>query len=126
MKLKSCHTVPLTAVLFTLLLPLNAVSQEDKVGFDSEIVTKDPAKQDQETPSGTENPDNRVNKNSTAPASQEPVATRDTELKNIKPVVKTVEKPLKDEEKVQKEEDPLSFNFLYYIIEKFKGSDIVE
>ena len=35
-------------------------------------------------------------------------------------------KPLKALEKVEKEEDPLSFNFLYYIIEKFKLSDIIE
>lgn len=36
-------------------------------------------------------------------------------------------KPFKSIEKVQKEEeDPLSFNFLYYIIEKFKMSDIIE
>lgn len=36
-----------------------------------------------------------------------------------------VPKPLKAE-KAEKEEDPLSFNFLYYIIEKFKLSDIIE
>lgn len=35
-------------------------------------------------------------------------------------------KPFKAAEKVEKEEDPLSFNFLYYIIEKFKLSDIIE
>lgn len=35
-------------------------------------------------------------------------------------------KPFKPAEKVEKEEDPLSFNFLYYIIEKFKMSDIIE
>ena len=35
-------------------------------------------------------------------------------------------KPFKPAEKVEKEEDPLSFNFLYYIIEKFKLSDIIE
>jgi hypothetical protein len=36
-------------------------------------------------------------------------------------------KPFKPIEKGEKEEeDPLSFNFLYYIIEKFKMSDIIE
>ena len=35
-------------------------------------------------------------------------------------------KPFKPAEKVEREEDPLSFNFLYYIIEKFKLSDIIE
>jgi hypothetical protein len=127
MKLKSCHTVLLTAVLFTLSLPFSAFSQEDKVSFDSEIATKESLKQDPETPSGIENPETRTNKNSTTPTAQEPAVTRDAELKNAKPVVKAAEKPQKDDEKVQKEEDdPLSFNFLYYIIEKFKLSDIVE
>lgn len=40
--------------------------------------------------------------------------------------VKTSVKPVKATEKTQKEEDPLSFNFLYYIIEKFKLSDMIE
>lgn len=36
-------------------------------------------------------------------------------------------KPFKAIEKsAQEDEDPLSFNFLYYIIEKFKMSDIIE
>ena len=36
-------------------------------------------------------------------------------------------KPFKPVEKAaQEDEDPLSFNFLYYIIEKFKLSDIIE
>ena len=53
----------------------------------------------------------------TAPAVKE--APRDSI--QIKPV-----KPFKPAEKAEKEEDPLSFNFLYYIIEKFKMSDIIE
>lgn len=127
MKLKSFHTVLLTAVLFTLLLPLSAVAQEDKVTFDPEIPTKESIKQDQESPSGTENQELRATKNSTSMTTQEPAIGRDSELKNAKPVIKTVEKPQKEYEKIQKEEDdPLSFNFLYYIIEKFKVSDIVE
>lgn len=42
----------------------------------------------------------------------------------LKPIVK----PSKFGEKAgkEKQEDPLSFNFLYYIIEKFKLSDIIE
>ena len=40
--------------------------------------------------------------------------------------VKTSVKPVKPTEKTQKEEDPLTFNFLYYIIEKFKLSDMIE
>jgi hypothetical protein len=37
-----------------------------------------------------------------------------------------VTKPSKATEKEEKEEDPLSFNFMYYIIGKFKLSDIIE
>jgi hypothetical protein len=126
MKLKSCHTVLVPAVFFTLLLPFSALAQEDKVSFEAEIATKEIVKQDQESPSGVENPETRLNKNSTAPVTQEPAAIRESELKNAKPAVKMAEKSPKEDEKVQKEEDPLSFNFLYYIIEKFKLSDIVE
>lgn len=127
MKLKSFHTVPMAAVLFVLLFPFSALAQEDKVIFDTEFPAKESVKQDFETPSGSENPETRVNKNLTTPVSSEPVVIRDSELKNAKPAVKTLEKPQKEDEKVQKkEDDPLSFNFLYYIIEKFKLSDIVE
>lgn len=127
MKLKSSHTVLLTAVLLTLLMPLGAFAQEEKFGSDAEIIIKEPIRQDQETPSGIENPETRTSKNSATYSSQETSIIRDSELKNAKPVIKTVEKPQKEDEKVQKEEqDPLSFNFLYYIIEKFKLSDIVE
>lgn len=127
MQLKSSHTVLLTAVLLTLLMPLGAFAQEEKFGSDAEIIIKEPIRQDPETPSGIENPETRAGKSTTNPTSQETLIIRDSELKNAKPVVKTVEKPQKEDEKVQKEEqDPLSFNFLYYIIEKFKLSDIVE
>lgn len=127
MKLRSCHTALLTAVLFTLALPISAFAQEDKAVFDAEIATKESIKQDPETPSGGENPETRATKNSTTPTTQETVIIRDSEIKSSKSAVKSVEKVQKEEEKVQKEEDdPLSFNFLYYIIEKFKLSDIVE
>jgi hypothetical protein len=129
MKLKSFHTVLLTTtVLFTLLLPLSVVAQEDKGMFDPEIPAKESIKQDQESPSGTENPETRANKNPAPAGTQESAAVRDSELKAAKPTaVRPVEKSQKEEEKIQKEEeDPLSFNFLYYIIEKFKASDIVE
>lgn len=127
MKLKSCHTALLTAVFFTLLIPFNVLAQEDRFSLDAEMPTNGPGKQDQETPSGSDNPETRSNKNSTPQVGQEPAVTRDSELKNVKPAVRVGEKAQKEEEKVQKEEeDPLSFNFLYYIIEKFKSSDIVE
>ena len=49
------------------------------------------------------------------------IAARDSssQSKAIKPVSKT-------SDKTTKQEDPLSFNFLYYIIEKFKMSDMIE
>jgi hypothetical protein len=47
------------------------------------------------------------------------IARDSIQTKLIKPF-KVIEKPEKEEE------DPLSFNFLYYIIEKFKLSDIIE
>lgn len=126
MKLKSCHTGLLTAVVLSLLFPLCAQAQEDRMSFDAEIALKD-VKQDPETPSGVENPETRSGKNPTTSTVPEPAIVRDSEIKNAKPVVKAVEKHQKEEEKAQKkEDDPLSFNFLYYIIEKFKLSDIVE
>lgn len=127
MKLKSCHTGLLTALTFVLVFPLSALAQEDRMSFDTEIPTKDVTKQDQETPSGVDNAETRSGKNPSTSTSQEAPTIRDSELKSAKPVVKAVEKSPKEEEKLQKkEDDPLSFNFLYYIIEKFKLSDIVE
>lgn len=127
MKLKSNYITPFATVVFTMLLPFGALAQEDKFNLDAEIAIKEPVRQDQESPSGIDSPENRSGRNSITPSSQEPAAVRDSELKTVKAVVKTTEKPQKDEEKVQKkEEDPLSFNFLYYIIEKFKFSDIIE
>lgn len=129
MKLKTCHTPLLAAVFLTLVMPLGAFAQDDRAGFD-EISSKEIVKQDPETPSGSENnPEIRVNKPVSVSSFQEsPAISREIEPKTLKPSTKAVEKPLKEEEKVQKkeEEDPLSFNFLYYIIEKFKFSDIVE
>lgn len=126
MKLKTCHTF-LAAVFFTLILPFGAMAQEEKFGFDDS--GKEIIKQEPDAPSGAENnPDTRLNKLPSATAAQEtPVLVRETEPK-AKPVIKLVEKAPKEDEKLQKkeEEDPLSFNFLYYIIEKFKFSDIVE
>jgi hypothetical protein len=70
----------------------------------------------------------------------DPILSSESESRNLKvtpPVVSVREaardsvqvkitKPTSKAEKDQKEEDPLSFNFLYYIIEKFKLSDIIE
>jgi hypothetical protein len=127
MKLKTCHTRILTAVFFTLLLPAGAMAQDDRFSFE-ENSSKEVVKQDPDVPSGSEIPESKLNKGVlSAPAQEAPAVTREAEPKP-KTAVKSLEKSLKEEEKIQKkeEEDPLSFNFLYYIIEKFKFSDIVE
>jgi hypothetical protein len=126
MKLKTCHIALLAAVLLAFLLPLGAFAQDSRGGLDVENAIKDPAKQDQDTPIGGENLENRTNiKSTSSPSGTETTIIRDADIK--KPLPKAVDKSQKEAEKVQKqEEDPLSFNFLYYIIEKFKLSDIVE
>lgn len=125
MKLKTLDSVFILAVIFTLFTASSANAQEEKALFDSENVTKEIPKNEQDPSPGGESPDLRSTKNTNPPPQQETVS-RDAEQKNVKPAAKAVEKPVKEEEKAQKEEDPISFNFLYYIIEKFKLSDIIE
>ena len=60
---------------------------------------------------------------SRSPKSNLPVTVKESPRDSVQ--VKIV-KPSKAMEKEEKEEDPLSFNFLYYIIGKFKLSDIIE
>lgn len=70
-----------------------------------------------------------------------PISVSDSEIKIVNkstPIITSKEtqldsvqvRPLKtiksNEEIQEKEEDPLSFNFLYYIIGKFKLSDVIE
>ena len=52
-----------------------------------------------------------------------PAVSRETETPAP---TKATKAPVKPADKTQKSEDPLSFNFLYYIIEKFKMSDMIE
>ncbi|MFZ2906691.1 MAG: hypothetical protein WAZ98_10855 [Cyclobacteriaceae bacterium] len=54
-----------------------------------------------------------------------PVVIKDTPRDSDSVLIK---QPTKQQSggKVEKEADPLSFNFLYYIIEKFKLSDMIE
>ncbi len=52
-----------------------------------------------------------------------PTSTKETIRDTLQ--VKII-KPIKSIEGIEREEDPLSFNFLYYLIEKFKLSDIIE
>lgn len=125
MKLKTCHTALLTTVLFALLMPFGVSAQESRGGFDTENATKDPSKQDQDNLGGIENTEIRSNTKSSTSSSGTDVVVRDAEMKTFKATPKAEKSP-KEAEKAKKEEDPLSFNFLYYIIEKFKFSDIVE
>lgn len=128
MKHKTCNSAFLAVVFLTLFLPLSAFAQDDKLGFDAENPTKEVVKLDPDTPSGAEITEPRISKTPVPTSSEVTAISRETELKALKPAAKPVEKTQKEEDKVQKkdEEDPLSFNFLYYIIEKFKFSDIVE
>lgn len=63
----------------------------------------------------------------TSPES-EPISTSRPQRDSVQVILKPTPRPTKTGEKGNKEkpEDPLSFNFLYYIIEKFKLSDIIE
>jgi hypothetical protein len=99
-----------------LMLPLaiSAQAQEDKSQAEIEATTKEILKNEPDLTLPSES-DSRIK-----PA---PIPTRETQRDSIQT---KIVKPQKAAEKPEKEEDPLSFNFLYYIIEKFKLSDIME
>lgn len=128
MTLKTFHSSLVCVVFSTLLISFSAQAQEGKPILDPDNGSKESSRQQDNDPLMGENPDSRSNRTLSAPLPAEtPVVLRDAEAKTIKPVVKPAEKGQKDEEKAQKKEgNPLSFNFLYYIIEKFKLSDFVE
>lgn len=113
-------------VFSTLLISFSAQAQEGKPILDPE--NKESSRTDNDPLMG-ETPDSRSNRSLSmpAPTGEPSVVVRDAEAKALKPVAKPAEKSQKEEEKAQKKEgDPLSFNFLYYLIEKFKLSDFVE
>ncbi len=84
---------------------------------------KETPKTDPDPTFGTES-ENRNNK-LIAPVAAMPAGTSKETLRDTAQI--KIIKPLKAAEKTQqKEEDPLSFNFLYYIIEKFKLSDVIK
>lgn len=127
MTLKTLHSSLACVVFSTLLISFNARAQEGKPILDPETASKE-SRQDNDPVLG-ESTEGRSNRTltSTISTSEAPVVVRDSEIKAGKPIVKPAEKLQKEEEKAQKKEgDPLSFNFLYYIIEKFKLSDFVE
>lgn len=106
MRLKPANSVFLLAVFCTLVSTIQVNAQEGRPEMD--ILRSDP----------------------------DPVSVSDSETKTIKSTPKELlrdsiqVKPVKtfrsNEKAPEKEEDPLSFNFLYYIIEKFKLSDVIE
>lgn len=113
-------------VLSTLLLSFNAQAQEGKPILDPETSKESRTDNDPVLGESAEGRSNRT-LTSTVSTAEGSVVVRDSELKAAKPATKPAEKLQKEEEKAQKKEgDPLSFNFLYYIIEKFKLSDFVE
>ena len=118
MRLRPFNSVFLLLVFMTLVcsIPLNA--QEGRAQAEIEGITKETPRVDPEPISVSESESRTTGK--TTPSIVAPKETRDSvQVKSVKPV-KPIEKSQKEEE------DPLSFNFLYYIIEKFKLSDIIE
>lgn len=111
MRLKPANSVFLLGVFCTLVSTIQVNAQEGRPEMDILRSDPDPVSiSDSETKS--------VNKSTPIVTSKE--TQRDSV--QVRP-----SKPIKAGEKTQeKEEDPLSFNFLYYIIEKFKLSDVIE
>ena len=99
----------------TFSLAVSAQAQEDKSQAEIEATSKEILKNEPDLTLPSES-DSRVTK---------PVAVPTREIQRDSTQTKFI-KPVKAAEKPEKEEDPLSFNFLYYIIEKFKLSDIME
>ena len=112
MRLKPLNSSFLLIPCFALLSAISVIAQEDR-SSEIETIVRETHRNDVD-PGGGES----ESKKTTSPTVKE--ATRDT-ISQVRPL-----KPVKPMEKVPKEEDPLSFNFLYYIIEKFKLSDIIE
>ena len=123
MRLKPLNSAILLIVGFTIASAITVNAQEDKPGeLDSPLKESmrndaDPVLSDSEFRTGK--PPTLV---SSSKETVKDSAATVVPVKFVKPV-KNLEKAT---EKAQKEEDPLSFNFLYYIIEKFKLSDIIE
>jgi hypothetical protein len=111
MRLKPANSVFLLGVFCTLVSAIQVSAQEGRPEVD--VLRSDP---DPVTISDSET--KIVNKSTPLVTSKE--TQRDSV--QVRP-----SKAIKANEKTEeKEEDPLSFNFLYYIIEKFKLSDVID
>lgn len=122
MRLKPAKCAILLVLCWTLLGSIPLTAQEEKSdGGEAEAIAKEVQKEAQRSdPDPVLNSESELKNKPSTPVSAAKEIHRDTTLQT-KPI-----KPVKTVEKTQKEEDPLSFNFLYYIIEKFKLSDIIE
>ena len=111
MRLKPANSVFLLGVFCTLVSAIQVNAQEGRPEMD--ILRSDP------DPVSISDSETKIVNKST------PIATsKETQRDSVQV---RPSKPIKASEKTQeKEEDPLSFNFLYYIIEKFKLSDVIE
>jgi len=96
-------------------------AQEGRGQTEMEAVIKETPRNEPDPILSSESESRNVNK--VSPPAVSTVSTKEAPRDSIQ--VK-ITKPTKSSEKDHKEEDPLSFNFLYYIIEKFKLSDIIE
>ena len=118
MRLKPFN-IAFLGIVFTLAFAVSAYAQEDRGQSDFEASSRELRTDPDPTLSESES---RSTKTTLSPSASREAARDTTVHIQVKPV-----KPLKTTEKHhQKEEDPLSFNFLYYIIEKFKLSDMIE
>jgi hypothetical protein len=104
-----------------MISTVQAIAQEGAQHEMDAATVKEASKTDPDPSFSTES--EIKNNKLTSPVAASPVATKEA-LRDTAQV--KIMKPIKPPEKAQKEEDPLSFNFLYYIIEKFKLSDIIK
>jgi hypothetical protein len=119
MRLRPSNNAILLFVCFTLVSAISVKAQEDRSQAEIEAATRETFRNEPD-PILTSESESRIPSKITSMPSSTREIPRDSAVQ-----VKTI-KPVKSAEKVEKEEDPLSFNFLYYIIEKFKMSDIIE
>ena len=118
MRLRPFNSAFLVVVCCALVSSIPVNAQEEKTQAEIEAAAKENLRNEPDPLFSSESDSRTINKPIAAP-----VLTKETQRDSVQ--VKAT-KPPKSSEKAQKEEDPLSFNFLYYIIERFKLSDIIE
>lgn len=106
---------------WALICSISVHAQEGRAQVETEPVVKDAPRNEPDPILSSESESRNSNKVAPPIVSTKETARDSVQLNQVK-----FSKPVKAAEKEQKEEDPLSFNFLYYIIGKFKLSDIIE